>query len=66
MAKKTKKATKAKKSLLKTRTFWTAVVAVAVVIIKGYFDGDWSYAPEKLIALMLTITGRGAMLKLEA
>jgi len=51
--------------LLKTKTFWVGLVAIAIGLIQGIFDGDWSSAVNKFLIGAGLITGRHAIAKIE-
>jgi len=54
-----------KKQVWKTKTFWVGLLTVGAGVLEGIFDGDWASGSEKIIAGLVIITGRDALLKLE-
>lgn len=46
--------------LIKTKTFWTGVIAIAAGIIEAVFDG-WSQGAEKMLLGVGMIVGRQAV-----
>lgn len=53
------------RDLVKTKTFWVGVIAIAGGIVEGVFDG-WDRAWEKILLGLGLITGRHAIGKTDA
>jgi hypothetical protein len=50
--------------LMKTKTFWVGISALALGLGQGFVDGDWSVGSDKILFGLACITGRDALLKL--
>ena len=48
------------RELIKTKTFWVGVIAIAGGIVEGVFDG-WDQAFEKILLGAALVTGRQAI-----